>query len=118
METNETQTNNNPAETPAVHVDNTTLMGILAYLSLLVLIPLLTEKNNPEVKFHVKQGLVLLVIEAVIFVAGNILWSLFDILNILNIGALILSIVGIVNVLNKKQVELPIVGQFSKYFTI
>ncbi len=118
METNETETKNNTVETPAVQVDNSTLMSILAYLSFLVLIPLLTEKNNPTVKFHVKQGLVLLVIEAGIYVIGNMMWSLFDILSILNIGALILSIIGIINVVNKKQVELPIVGQFSKYFTI
>lgn len=100
--------------------DNTVLMSVLAYIGILVLVPYFTAKENPVVKFHIRQGLVLLVIEGVVFIGGEIMWSfiLNPIFALINIGALVLSIIGIVNVLNKKQVELPLVGQFAKHFNI
>ncbi len=105
------------AETPQ---DNTTLMSILAYIGILVLIPYFTAKENPVVKFHIRQGLVLLVIEGAVFIGGEIMWGhiLSPIFALINIATLILSIIGIINVLNKKQVELPLIGQYAKHFTI
>lgn len=99
--------------------DNTVLMSVLAYIGILVLIPYFTAKENPVVKFHIRQGLVLLVIEGAVFVGSEIMWGhiLSPIFALINIGALVLSIIGIVNVLNKKQVELPLIGQYAKHFT-
>lgn len=99
---------------------NKTLMGALAYLGPLVIIPYLSAKDDPFVKFHIKQGLVLLVIEAIIWVLGMWVWMLWPILqlvNLVNLATIIFSILGIVNVVNKKQQELPVVGKFSSYFT-
>ncbi len=106
-----------PAEVPH---DDTTLMSILAYIGILVLIPYFTAKQNPVVKFHVRQGLVLLVPEVLLWVASEILWSsIFSpIFMVLNLGLLVLSIIGIVNVVNKKQEPLPLVGQYAKHFNI
>ena len=98
--------------------DNAVVMSILSYIGILVLIPLLSAKNNEIVKFHVRQGLVLLVLEVAIWIISEMVWILNPILNIVEIVIVILSIVGIVNVLHKKQVALPLIGQFAKYFTI
>ncbi|QQR64585.1 hypothetical protein IPH92_03420 [Candidatus Kaiserbacteria bacterium] len=104
-----------PAEVPQ---DNTVLMSVLAYIGILVLIPYFTAKENPVVKFHIKQGLVLVVIEVALWVAGSMLYMLAPVLMLANLATLVLSIIGIVNVLNKKQVELPLVGQYAKHFNI
>jgi uncharacterized membrane protein len=97
-------------------------MAFLSYLSILVVVPFLTDaKNDPFVKYHLKQGLVLLIFEVVgWFVAGLIgfipllgwliveLWWLADV---------VLVIIGLVNVANGKEKELPIIGQYGEKFT-
>jgi uncharacterized membrane protein len=107
-----------PSGSPTDDGGNETLMGILAYISILVLIPLLVEKNNPFVKYHVKQGLVLLVIEVGVYVIGAMIWMLWPILQFVHLACVVLSILGIVNVVQKKQNPLPLVGQFGDMFKI
>lgn len=98
--------------------NNQTLMGILAYIGILVLIPLLVEKHDPFVKYHVRQGLVLFVIQVAVWVVGSMIWMLAPVLMFVNLGTLILAILGIVNVVQKKQEPLPLVGQFSSHFKV
>jgi uncharacterized membrane protein len=93
-------------------------MGVLAYIGILVIIPFLTAKDNPFVKFHVKQGVVLVVIELGVWVVGMMVPMLFPILGLINLGVVVLSILGIVNVINKKEAEIPLVGQFAKHVNI
>lgn len=116
MET--TENKNNSEDTQVVHVDNTVLMSVLSYIGILVLIPLLTAKENETVRFHIKQGLVLLVLETGIWIIGEMVWILKPILAIVYLASIILAIIGIVNALQKKQAELPLVGKFAKHFTI
>jgi hypothetical protein len=49
--------------TGSVASPNRSLMIVLSYLYLLVLIPFLVEKNDPEVQWHAKNGLVLTIAE-------------------------------------------------------
>ncbi|HSL19787.1 MAG TPA: hypothetical protein VLB51_17930 [Methylomirabilota bacterium] len=51
--------------------DNRAIWIVLSYLGLLALIPLLVEKEDREVQWHAKHGLVLMVAE---FVAMIALW--------------------------------------------
>lgn len=102
----------------APSVDNTLLMSILAYIGILVLIPLLTAKDNPAVRFHVRQGLVLCILEVIIWFVGGSFWMLMPILGIINLGLIVLSIIGIVNVIQKKEVELPVIGSLAKHINI
>lgn len=95
-----------------------TLMGILSYLGPLVIVPLLTSKDDPFVKFHIKQGLVLLVIEAVAWAVGMVMWQLWFFIPLINLFTLIMSIMGIVNVVQGKQEKLPLIGQYGEKFTI
>ena len=90
--------------------------AILCYLGILVIIPLLAAKDNAFVKFHIKQGLVLLIAEiatmciAIIPILGWIIapiaWLIW----------LVLMVIGIVNVLNGKQKPLPLIGKFAENF--
>ncbi len=93
-------------------------MGVLAYLGPLVLIPYFVAKDVPFVKFHVKQGLVLFVIEAILWVLMEVmhLWVLAPIVMVLNLGLLAPSIIGINNVVQNKEAELPLLGKYSTYF--
>jgi len=47
---------------------NRSIMIVLSYLWLLALIPLLVEKNDPEVQWHAKHGLVLFLAEIAVHV--------------------------------------------------
>ena len=98
--------------------EKNTLMGVLSYIGPLVIISLIVAKDDPFVKYHVKQGLVLLVIEVVVYALGMYLWQFWAIYQLLNLATFILSIIGIINVVQGKEKELPIVGQFGNSFKI
>ena len=91
------------------------LMAVLSYFGILVLIPLLTEsKNDPFVKFHIKQGLVLLIA----YVIGGALTWIPVIGWALGIVLFVLFIIGIINASGGKESPLPIIGQFGDKFNI
>lgn len=52
------------------------VFGMLSYLGFLVLIPILLAPNAHFVRFHANQGLVLLMVEAVLAIFGGILGGL------------------------------------------
>lgn len=115
--------NNNPSAgantTSPVKKENNTLMGVLAYIGPLVIVSYLVAKDEPFVKFHIKQGLVLLVLSLVVWLFGSMFlgYSMFMFMRVINLAITVLAIIGIVNVVQGKEQELPLVGQFSKYFT-
>ena len=84
-------------------------------------------KNDPFVKFHVKQGLALIISYAVVGILSFILNSVFGAIGFLfffsfafpflYLGLFIIDIIGIVNVLNNKVKELPLIGSFANIFT-
>lgn len=120
----DTSQNTNPQSTPGtmnsdstMHKNNTA-MGILAYIGPLVIIPWLTVKDDPFVKFHVRQGLVLLVIEVAVWILGTMMWQFWAIWNLVNLAVFVLAIIGIINVSQGKQKELPVVGSFGSHFKI
>lgn len=97
------------------------MMAIFAYLWILIVIPFLTDsKSDPFVKYHLKQGLALLVFDAIGWILGFFLLFIpfigLLIIWLWWIAALVLTIIGIMNVLNGKEVELPFVGQYAKKF--
>lgn len=84
-------------------------------------VPLLTDsKNDPFVKFWVKQGLVLFIGWIVIGVVTGILVYVpflgYVISQLLSLAWTIILIIGIVAVANGEQKPLPIVGQFANQF--
>src|SRR6478609_5506310 len=51
---------------------NRNIMIVLSYLWLLALVPLLVEKEDKEVQWHAKHGIVLMVAEIVLWIAITI----------------------------------------------
>jgi uncharacterized membrane protein len=99
---------------PAVHTN--TLMAVLSYLGILIIIPFITEaKNDPFVKFHMRQGFVLIISWVVAFILGmvpiiGLLATLLDLL------LFILMIIGIVNAVGGKMKQLPVIGNWASSF--
>ena len=89
-------------------------MGVLAYI--LFFVPLLTDaKNDPFVKYHVKQGLVLFISSIIVGIVGWIPvigW----IMPLLSLVLFIIFIIGIMNAVGGKQKPLPLIGQFADKF--
>lgn len=93
-------------------------LAILCYIGILVLIPLLFEKEDEFVKFHTKQGLALFLAEvATLFISWIPLigWLIGFVLSIVWI---LLSIGGIINVLSGKKKPLPFLGGFAERFKV
>lgn len=99
------------------------VMAILAYLGLLVLVPLFAAKDSPFARFHTNQGLVLAIAEIafgvvyglISFLVTLIAWQLLfivSILGLLGLVFLVLMIIGIVNAANGQKKELPVIGRF------
>lgn len=97
---------------------NNKLMAILAYLGPLVIVSYLVAKDQPFVKFHIKQGLVLLIIHLIVWMLMMGMYGLWPIIRLVNLATLVLAIIGIVNVTKNQEKELPLVGQFAKHFRI
>jgi uncharacterized membrane protein len=104
----------NPSETKGETKGKNIGMAIVAYI--LFFVPLLTEaKNDPFVKYHVKQGLVLFLSCLVSTVLcqlpllGLLFWPL-------NIVIMILFVLGVLNAAGGKEKPLPLIGKFADYF--
>lgn len=97
-----------------------TVMAMVAYI--LFFVPLLTkDKNDPFVKFHVKQSLVLLIASIVVNVAESLLaqlpmlgWVASGLIGlIVSVFFLVLWVMGVMNALNGKMEELPVIGKYA-----
>jgi len=86
-------------------------MAVICYIWILVLIPLLTDaKNDPFVKFHIKQGIVLLVVSIIV---GAISW--IPVVGwLLGIAVFVVWLIGIINAASGKEQPLPVIGQYAE----
>lgn len=105
-------------------VEKGKLAATLSYLVVGVIWYFADEKmkRNSFVKFHVKQGLILIIFSVVWSIALSILTGMFlfgifylwQIIHLLSYVPLIFCIMGVINTLNGKEKELPIIGNFAK----
>ena len=92
-------------------------ISVLSYLGILFLIPMLSRQNSRFARFHVNQGLILLITEAAYNIVVRIVRAipvirmLGGILGFLDIIFLILMILGIVNAAKGQAKELPVIGK-------
>lgn len=105
----------------AASSSNDTLMGVLAYLGLLALIPYFSKGQSSFVRYHAVRGMNLMILEIIASVACSILSIGIPVVGsilgwLVSIGSLALAIIGIVHVANKEMKDLPVVGgiQFVK----
>ena len=108
----EEQHHNNNMSGGGKKVSDNTAMAIIAYI--LFFVPLLTDaKDDPFVKYHVKQGLIVFIIGVGAAVLAPVLLFLTLFIHLF---VLVLAILGIINVLNGKKEPLPLVGEFAAKF--
>lgn len=105
-------------ETSKTPAGKNTLMAVLAYIGPLIIVSYIVAKDDSFVKFHIKQALVLFVIEIAVWFIGSMMWQFWMLLNLVNLAMLILSIIGIINAAQGKEQPLPLIGQYSAHFQI
>ena len=107
---------------------NRNIMIVLSYLWLLALVPLLTEKDDKEVQWHAKHGLVLAVAELVLWVGVGIftqitftvfgplgcLISLF--MPIFGLAVMALHLMCIIKGINGQRLVIPGLTQYVEKF--
>lgn len=109
------------SDVPPAHAETAqknTLMAALAYVGPLIIIPFLAAKDEPFVRFHIRQGLLILIGVIAVWFLMSTFWFLFPLWQLINLGILILAIIGIVNVVQGKEKELPLIGKYAQAFKI
>ena len=127
---NITNTADTTAEFDQNDIQQNKLMAVLAYLGILVLVPILAAKESKYARYHANQGLVLFIANIVVsvvmgivgfivgFIAGftglTFLATLVTIISwLLSAVIFVLAILGIVNAATGKAKELPVIGKIK-----
>jgi uncharacterized membrane protein len=107
---------------------NRGVMIVLAYLWLLALVPLLVEKDDPEVQWHARHGLVLMMAELLLLVVYAAMTSVVSlatlglgcVLSIVLvfgwIGILALHVVAILKGVNGSRFIIPGLSHYADRF--
>ena len=104
---------------------NRNIMILLSYLWLLALVPLVVEKQDREVQWHAKHGIVLMVAEmifwvafqVILFVLGSFLGCLLGIFApIIALGIIVLHIFAIIKGINGQRLIIPGISQYADRF--
>jgi uncharacterized membrane protein len=101
-------------------------MIILSYLWILALVPLLAEKEDKEVQWHAKHGLVLLLAEIVLTLVIGIIQAMFAVIDlgctgcilysVFWIAVLVVHVVCIVKGVNGERFLIPGLSQYADRF--
>lgn len=101
-----------------------TLMVILSYLGLLALIPYLTKKDDPDIHWHAKNGVGLLILDVVVWLVllvirlvlpSNLLGCGIGIIScVVWIAILVLHIYCIIQAAGGKRPRIPVVTDFAE----
>lgn len=94
-------------------VEENKIYGVLAYIGILFIVPLLAAPKSPFAKFHANQGCVLFIAGVALglvawipilgWIVGFVGW----------VFLLVLAIMGIVNALNGEMKKLPLLGDIE-----
>src|SRR5687767_6251658 len=104
---------------------NRNVMILLSYLWLLALIPLVVEKEDREVQWHAKHGLVLTVAELIFWVAfqvivmilGSFLGCIAVIFSpVIALGIIVLHVFAIIKGINGQRLIIPGISQYADKF--
>ena len=103
-------------------------MIVLAYLWPLALVPLLIEKHDPEVQWHAKHGIVLMIAELILLFGYIMLTSIVSLATfglgcVLSVflvfgwvGILALHVVAILKGVNGGRLIIPGISEFADRF--
>jgi uncharacterized membrane protein len=110
--------------------DNTVML-VLSYIWLLALVPLLVEKDDPEVQWHAKHGLVLLAAEIILWVAFGVCSAVLHkipgvgcvvgavgcmIPSIISIGFIALRVMCIIKATKGERMMIPYISEYASKF--
>ena len=98
-----------------VDIDESKLLAALSYVGVLVLVPLLVRRDDAFVRWHAKQGLVLLI--GMVMALLAVVWVPV-IGNVLFLVLLVVSVIGLVQALLGRRWKIPIIGQVADSFRI
>lgn len=100
-------------------------MGVLAYLGILVLVPIFAAKESRFARYHANQGLVLAIVEVAYALVVSILTAILTVISwrvaltmstifgLVWLGFLALIIIGIINAASGKMKPLPVFGKIT-----
>lgn len=88
------------------------ILGAIAYLGILFLVPLLAKKDSDFCMFHAKQGLVLFII----WVIGWIIFWIPIVGWIIMVLISILALVAFINALLGNRWKIPVLGDWAAKF--
>jgi len=91
------------------------MYAVLAYLSILCIVPLILKKNNPFVLSHGRQGLVIFVAEVGTLVLSIVFPWIFRPFLFILFG---FSLWGMVMAIRGQAVEMPVVSSIAEKITI
>lgn len=97
-------------EYDASDIKGNKLMAALSYLGILILIPLFAAKESKFARFHLNQGLLVLILSVAVWFFGKVNQGLIT--WILNLVVFVFAVIGIVNAASGKARELPLIGKF------
>jgi len=102
---------------------NRSVMIVLAYLWILSLVPLLVEKNDQDVQWHAKNGIVFMVAEIAFWIVFNIVVYMMPFGCVVGlIGPLValaflaVHIVAIIKGLNGQRLVIPTLSEYASRF--
>lgn len=103
-----------------------TMMLVLSYVWLLSLIPLFTRRDDKEVQWHAKNGLVLAIAITVIQLVFTIFSYYFPMLGCLvsvvpcalGVGYLVVTIMAIIKAINGQRMRLPMITDTAEKLNI
>jgi uncharacterized membrane protein len=103
-----------------------TVMLVLSYAWLLSLIPLFTKKDDAEIQWHAKNGVVMAALVTAIDIVFWIIGYFFPLLGclvsfvpcLLFIGYLVLQIMCIMKAINGQRMRVPVLTDFAEKMNI
>ena len=103
-------------------IEENKVFAFFSYLGFLFIIPLIARPDSRFCKFHVNQGIILCITEAIVgalcaalelaMVTAGLVTIIELMTTALDILTACLAIYGIVNALTGKVKELPVIGKF------
>jgi uncharacterized membrane protein len=114
--------------TPGAVSSNRNIMIVLSYLWLLALVPLLVEKDDKEVQWHAKHGIVLMVAEIVLWIVVTIISMVLSMVSValgcvvslltfgLWIGILVVHVMAMIKGINGGRFLIPGVSEYANRF--
>ena len=109
-----------PAAAPG---SNRNVMIALSYLWILAVVPLIVEKDDAEVQWHAKHGLVLLVVEIILYAILAVV-SMVPVIGcvtvflpfVVFVGFLVIRILCITKGINGERFTVPAISDFANRF--